>query len=297
MMAVVAYSIRGARLTADHRPLRAAASLASLALVCALPVAAQTPRADCERAYTPQRAQEGKDVIWVPTEDAMVERMLELANVTAADKVYDLGAGDGKIAIAAGKRGATAVGIEYTPELATFAQCLVVAEGLADRVRVVQGDIFEADFGDATVVLLYLFTDLNIRLRPTLLGLTPGTRVVSNSFRMGDWEPDETAETNDGSAYLWIVPAKAGGEWTFRSADGADRFDVTLEQTYQTLHGGSGGLGGASVRGVLRGEAIVLTLVLAGERAEFAGVVAGNRIAGTLTRAGEAARHYVATPR
>ncbi len=142
-------------------------------------------REDCEREYTPQRGQAGKDVIWVPTGDEVVARMLELAKVTSADKVYDLGAGDGKIPIAAGKQfGATAVGVEYDADLVKHAQCLVEAEGVQDRVTVVQGDIFETDFSDATVVTLYLLPELNLRLRPTLLDMKPGTRVVSYSFTM-----------------------------------------------------------------------------------------------------------------
>jgi hypothetical protein len=172
-------------------------------------------RADCERAYTPQRAQEGKDVIWEPIEDSMVGRMLEMAKVTSADKVYDLGAGDGKIVIAAAKQfGATAVGIEYDAGLVEHSRCLARAEGVADRVTFIQGDLFESDFGDATVVALYLTPPLNLRLMPKLLALPPGTRVVSYSFTIGDWEPDAHIDSfGDGSAYLWIVPAKAAGAW------------------------------------------------------------------------------------
>ena len=172
-------------------------------------------RADCEKEYTPQRAQEGKDVIWAPTPDAVVLRMLEMAKVTPADKVYDLGAGDGKIAIAAGKHfGATAVGVEYDADLVKHAQCLAEAEGVQARVTFVQGDIFEADFSDATVVALYLTTTVNLRLRPTLLDMKPGTRVVTYSFTMGDWRWDHHIDTDEGSAYLWIVPANAAGAWT-----------------------------------------------------------------------------------
>jgi SAM-dependent methyltransferase len=139
------------------------ASAAALALLLgsAPPAHAQT-RADCERAYTPQRAQEGKDVIWAPTQDSMVGRMLELAKVTAADKVYDLGAGDGKVVIAAAREfGATGVGIEYDAELVKHARCLAAAERVGDRVTFIQGDIFETDFSDATVVALYLTPPVN----------------------------------------------------------------------------------------------------------------------------------------
>jgi len=134
---------------------------------------------DCELEYKPRSGQSGKDVIWVPTDDSLVVQMLDLAEVTRADLVYDLGAGDGKIVITAAKRfGAKAVGIEYNPQMVQLAQCLGDVAGVADRVRIQQGDIFESDFKDATVVTLYLSPDLNLRLRPTLLDLAPGTRVV-----------------------------------------------------------------------------------------------------------------------
>ena len=183
---------------------RLLASVAALALFADLTSLADgKTRADCEREYRPQRAQEGKDVIWAPTPDAVVLRMLEMAKVAPADTVYDLGAGDGKIAIAAGKHfGATAVGVEYDPDLVKHAQCLAAAEGVEARVTFVQGDIFEADFSDATVVALYLTTTVNLRLRPTLLDMKPGTRVVTYSFTMGDWRWDQHIDTDEGSAYL-----------------------------------------------------------------------------------------------
>ena len=170
-------------------------------------------RADCERVYTPQRAQEGKDVIWEPIEDSMVGRMLEMAKVTADDTVYDLGSGDGKIVIAAAKQfGARGVGIEYDAGLVEHSRCLAAAQGVAERVEFVQGDLFETDFSHATVVTLYLTPRVNLRLAPKLLALKPGTRIVSYSFTIGDWEPDEHIDSfGDGSAYLFIVPAKATG--------------------------------------------------------------------------------------
>jgi SAM-dependent methyltransferase len=180
----------------------------TVCLAIALPVVAQT-RSDCERQYTPQRAQEGKDVIWEPIEDSMVGRMLEMAGVTAADKVYDLGSGDGKIVIAAAKHfGATGVGIEYDAGLVKHSRCLAAAEGVADRVTFIQADIFESDFSDATVVTLYLTPNVLERLLPSLLALKAGTRIASYSFRLPDWEPDKQIDSfGDGSAFLWIVPA------------------------------------------------------------------------------------------
>lgn len=263
---------------------RVVAGAAALALLVGLlPFAAAKTRADCERQYTPQRGQEGKDVIWVPTADAMVVRMLEMAGVTSADTVYDLGAGDGKIAIAAGKHfGAAAVGIEYDADLAKHAQCLVEAEGVEERVRIVQGDIFAADFSAATVVTLYLLPALNLRLRPALLDLEPGTRVVSYSFTMGDWEPDDHADTDDGSAYLWVVPAKVAGVWELRSAEG-DAFDVALVQTFQKLRGTASG---AAVTGKLGGARIEFEFLQGNVAVHAAGTVDGDRMSVTVTRGG-----------
>jgi hypothetical protein len=266
---------------------------AVLVLAAALPPPAHAKtRADCEREYTPQRGQDGKDVMWAPTEDAMVVRMLEMAGVTAADKVYDLGAGDGKIAIAAARDfGATAVGVEYDADLAKHAQCLVEAEGLEGRVTIVQGDIFETDFSDATVVMLYLLPDVNLRLRPALLDMKPGTRVASYSFGMGDWDPDAQAETDEGVAYFWVVPAKVEGEWTFRDERGGERLGATLAQAFQAV---SGSVGGAPASGKLSGASIELAFTLGGEPARFTGVVDGDRMSGTLTHRGEST-DYVAT--
>ena len=249
-------------------------------------------RADCEKEYTPQRGQEGKDVIWVPIEDTVVQPMLAMAGVTPADKVYDLGAGDGKISIAAAKDfGATSVGVEYDPDLVKHAQCLVEAEGLRERVKIVQGDIFETDFSEATVITLYLLPDLNKRLRPTLLDMKPGTRVASYSFGMGEWDPDAQVETNGGVAYLWVVPAKVGGAWTFRSQNGSELFEVTLEQTFQKLRGS---VGGAAVRGKLSGARIDFAFMDGDEPTSFTGIADGDRISGTVTR-GVRSNDYVGT--
>ena len=271
---------------------RLLARLGVLALLVGLvPLAAAQTRAECERQYTPQRAQEGKDVIWEPTEDAMVGRMLELASVTAADKVYDLGSGDGKIVIAAAKQfGATGVGIEYDGPLVEHARCLAAAEGVADRVTFVQGDIFESEFSDATVVTLYLTPNVTLRLLPMLLALKPGTRIVAYSFGIADWEPDQTIDSlGDGSAFFFIVPAKAAGVWTFRKAKSAETFDVVLEQTYQKL---AGRAGGSPVAGSLRGSEINFGFLQGAEKVRVEGVVEGDRIVATVVR-GETAAQYV----
>jgi SAM-dependent methyltransferase len=259
------------------------------------PLAAGKTRAECEAEYTPQLAQEGKDVIWVPTADSMVARMLEMANVTPADTVYDLGSGDGKIPIAAAKLfGATAVGIEYDPQLVTHSRCLAEAESVQARVTFVEGDVFETDFGDATVVTLYLTPQVNLRLLPTLLAMKPGTRVVSYSFGIGDWEPDgEIDSFGDGSAFLFIVPANVDGAWTFEATSGADRFAVELVQSFQKLRGFARG---APLTGNLRGTRLDLTLTHDGEPVRVTGTVHADRIHATVTR-GATAREYVGTRR
>jgi len=171
-------------------------------------VASALDRASCDQAYKPQVGQEGKDVVWVPTPDEVVQRMLQVAKVTPQDKVYDLGAGDGKIAIAAGRLGATSVGIEYNPDMAKLAQCYVQAENLTAKTRIIQGDVFESDFRDATVVTLYLLPALNLKLLPKLLkDLKPGTRIVSHAFSMGNWKPEQTLDVGGRAVYYWTIPA------------------------------------------------------------------------------------------
>jgi len=266
--------------------------IVTLWLAIALPLAAQT-RADCERQYTPQRAQEGKDVIWEPIEDSMVGRMLEMANVTATDKVYDLGSGDGKIVIAAAKRfGATGVGIEYDAGLVEHSRCLAAAEGVADRVTFIQADIFESDFSDATVVTLYLTPNVLERLLPSLLALKPGTRLASYSFRLGDWEPEQQIDSlGDGSVFLWTVPANAAGTWTFRKANSAEAFEIKLEQTFQTLGGRAGS---SPVVGTVHGAELNFGFMQGAEKIRVEGVVEADRIVATVVR-GTTAAKYVAT--
>jgi SAM-dependent methyltransferase len=265
----------------------------ALLLTCALP-AAGASRAECERQYKPETGQPGKDVIWVPTNDGLVTRMLTMAHVTAEDRVYDLGAGDGKIAISAARDfGAHAVGVEYEPQLARLAQCYVQADGLGAKVQIIHGDIFETDFSSATVVTLYLLPELNLRLRPTILKMKPGTRVVSHSFLMDDWEPDERSMTDDGSAYLWIVPAQVAGNWSFREADGNGRFTVELEQTFQQLSGRAGGeplVADARVRG----PQLEFTFFENAAPTKVTGSVAGERIDAQVARGGKTSR-YVGT--
>jgi SAM-dependent methyltransferase len=247
---------------------------------------------DCELEYKPQRGQSGKDVIWVPTDDALVVQMLDLAKVTRADLVYDLGAGDGKIVITAAKRfGAKAVGIEYNPQIVQLAQCLGDVAGVADRVRIQQGDIFESDFKEATVVTLYLLPDLNLRLRPTLLHMAPGTRVVSHTYAMSEWKPEEEASTDAGQSYIWIVPAKEAGEWSFEQRSGTDRFAVNLEQTFQELRGTAGESHAQLLKAKLQGPRVGFTFKDGRGCTRVAGWVSGDRVEATVTRNGRTSKY------
>lgn len=255
----------------------------ALALLAALafapPAAAQT------KGYEPHVGQAGKDVIWVPTPDEVVERMLRMAQTTKDDLVYDLGAGDGKIAIAAARKfGARSVGIEYNPDMAKHAQSNAEKAGVAGRARIVQGDIFATDFSQATVVTMYLLPALNLKLRPTILAMRPGTRVVSHSFTMDDWEPDETSSMDGRRAYFWVVPANVMGNWTVEA--GAERLQLSFEQRYQKIEGSvtlsptmQGGLRDAR----LRGFAIAFAFVdNNGVRRDFTGRVIGQKMEGSF---------------
>ncbi len=188
--------------------------------------------------YRPSVGQEGKDVIWVPTNTELVEKMLEAAKVTSSDIVYDLGAGDGNIPITAAKKyGVRAVGIEFNPDMAALARRNAQRAGVSDKVKIINGDIFKENFSEATVITLYLLPDLNLKLRPTILKMKPGTRVVSHAFDMGDWEPDQRIETSRAFAYYWMVPADVAGEWNIEGLDGPQKVTLQLSQRYQRIGG------------------------------------------------------------
>lgn len=264
---------------------RAPAAAMAFLLICAGAAQGQSRREECERDFKPSTGQPGKDVVWVPTNDGLVTRMLEMAEVKSSDLVYDLGAGDGKIAIAAAKQfGAKAVGVEYDPDMAKLAQCFVRTEGVTDQVKIIQGDIFETDFSSATVVTLYLLPELNLKLRPTLLKMKPGTRVVSHSFLMEDWQPDHSSMSIDGAAYLWIVPAEVEGTWNFKQQGGKDRFSLTLKQTFQRLEGTVGAGPDDVTSGELKGSQISLMFSDEGIHTRLKGRVTGNRIEAQVTR-------------
>jgi hypothetical protein len=264
--------------------------LAVIAIAGACNATAQS-RADCESRYQARSGQAGKDVIWVPTQDVLVTAMLKAAKVAPDDLVIDLGAGDGKIPIAAAKEfGAKAIGIEYNPQLVQLAQCYVKAEGLVDQVQIREADIFETDLSQASVVTMYLLSALNLRLRPALLQLKPGTRIVSNSFDMGDWTPDQSidAKGSYAPAYLWYVPARVDGAWMLREEGGDDQLQLHFEQQYQHVQADSSA--DRTIQNVrLRGAQIEFELKPAtGNVRKFSGVVDGERMRLESRRGGRA---------
>jgi len=208
---------------------------ATAALTLGLLMGCATPQgAD----YQPQRGQSGKDVIWIPTSPELVTRMLNMAKVTSQDIVYDLGAGDGIIAITAAKQfGARAYGIEYNPQMALHAQNNVRAAGVADKVSIRQGDIFEEKFDEATVVTMYLLPHLNLKLRPILLKMKPGTRIVSHAFDMNEWEADEKVSQEYAHAFMWVVPSPVEGTWTLQEVDSKAQVQLDIQQSFQRIGG------------------------------------------------------------
>ncbi len=232
--------------------------------------------------YEPSIGQEGKDVIWVPTTNELIEAMLDAAKVTPADYVMDLGSGDGRIVIAAAKRGARAKGFEFNPDMVELSKRNAEKAGVTDKASFVQADIFESDFSQATVITMYLLPQLNLRLRPTILSLKAGTRVVSNSFSMGEWEADQTLDVDGRTAYLWYVPAKVEGTWTLKMNPGSG--ELKLVQAFQKITG-TLALNGKELpltNETLEGDQIRFT---AGGK-DYSGRVSGNKIEGTARKTG-----------
>jgi SAM-dependent methyltransferase len=232
----------------------------------------------------PSPGQGGKDVMWLPTEQALVDKMLDLAKVTPVDHVIDLGSGDGRIVITAARRGARALGIEYNSNLVAVSKRNAALAGVADRAQFVQGDIFEKDFSPATVLTLFLLPELNLRLRPQILDMKPGTRIVSNSFGMADWEPDQrlVLTSAEGCKYspscdilLWIVPAKVGGIWSLPQGE------LQLRQEFQILTGTL--KKGDSVIPIADGRVEGNQIRFRIDAAHYAGELVGNSLQGTVT--------------
>jgi SAM-dependent methyltransferase len=250
----------------------------SLVLLAASAAMAQAPSQGT--GYTPREGQPGKDVIWLPTQDPVVDVMLNLAQVTAQDYVIDLGSGDGRLVIAAAKRGARSLGIEYDPGLVELAKRNADRAGVAETAQFVKADIFASDFSQASVITMFLLPELNLKLRPQILQLRPGTRIVSNTFPMGDWQPDETVDVEKEcvthcTGLLWIVPATVDGAWKLGTGQ------LALTQTFQTFSG-TYRVAGKQIEirdGKLRGDQVSFAL----EDAVYTGRVLGGRMEGGFT--------------
>jgi len=230
------------------------------------------------KSYEPQVVQEGKDVVWVPTPQALVDKMLDMAKVTPKDYVIDLGSGDGRTVITAAKRGAKAHGIEYNPDMVDLAKRNAAKEGVSDKATFIKADLFESDFSQAQVITMFLLPSINLKLRPKILDLKPGTRIVSNSFDMEEWKPDQTATVSEGctswcEAYLWIVPAKVQGRW--KLPDG----ELILKQSFQMISGTLKKAGATSTvsNGKLNGGQITFSA----SNTRYTGWLSGNSLQGT----------------
>jgi hypothetical protein len=246
------------------------------ALLVASMALAQTDVQLGKQPFQPQVGQAGKDVVWVPTPQALVDRMLDMAKVTPEDYVVDLGSGDGRTVITAARRGARAKGIEYDPKMVDLSKANAAREGVAGKATFENADLFTTDFSDATVLTMFLLPQINLKLRPTILQMKPGTRVVSNSFDMGDWTADETSTvqgecTSWCTAMLWIVPARVEGTWRLGKGQ------LELKQEYQKVSGTlQAGGKSQSVDGKLKGAD--LTFSVGGT--DYAGHVNGDAIEG-----------------
>jgi len=258
----------------------------ALALALSLSVLAEaraagagTPAAATED-YVPDVGQDGKDVIWVPTPQTLVDKMLDMAQVTPQDRLMDLGSGDGRTVITAAQRGLTAKGIEYNPDLVALSRSNAAKAGMSRRATFEVADLFETDLSQADVITMFLLSTINEKLRPKLLELPPGTRIVSNTFRMGDWEPDASETVTEAcqtycNALLWVVPAKVDGRWQVGGRT------LQLEQQYQML---SGKLGSSEISDArMDGRTISFTA----DGVRYTGEVNGTTIQGSAAGKGE----------
>jgi SAM-dependent methyltransferase len=271
-----------------RRTLHLLISVPMFALLMGIAQAKDTATSTASSGYEPTVGQAGKDVVWVPTPQSLVDQMLRMAQITPDDYLVDLGSGDGRTVITAAQRGTRAHGVEFNPKMVKLSRAAAEKAGVSDKATFTEGDIFEFDFSDATVVTLFLLPDLNLRLRPILLDMKPGTRVVSNSFDMDDWEPDESVDAGPACrsycrGYKWIVPAKVEGQWKLD-----DKRSLTLSQTFQKLDGYLT-LDGRQIpvsNGVMQGKQIAFTAdgehykgEVDGRQMKLAAVSGGNWVA------------------
>jgi SAM-dependent methyltransferase len=254
-----------------------------LAFLIAIIYTTSPVHAQPARGFEPRVGQPGKDVVWVPTPDELVEKMLNLGNVTASDYLIDLGSGDGRTVIMAAKRGARAHGIEYNPEMVELSKRNAAAAGVSERATFAKDDLFESDFSKASVITMFLLPQINLKLRPKILDLKPGTRILSNTFTMGEWHEDgsdslEVECINWCTALLWIVPAKVGGTWKLPQGE------LTLQQSYQYITGTF--KNGNDVTPIANGKLTGDHILFNAGGVVFVGQVSGNSMEGTLSSGG-----------
>jgi hypothetical protein len=229
------------------------------------------------QGFEPRVGQQGKDVVWVPTPQELVDKMLDMAKVTPKDYLIDLGSGDGRTVITAAKRGLRAHGIEYNPDMVELSKSNAAKAAVSDKATFAKADLFESDFSEAQVITMFLLPQINLKLRPKILDLKPGTRIVSNSFTMGEWEADESATVGGEcdhwcTALLWIVPAKVEGTWQLAQGE------LNLKQTFQMLSGTI--KTGNSVAQITNGKMIGDQIVFAAGGNQYSGRINGNVIEG-----------------
>ncbi len=253
-----------------------------LALLTLVAIRAPVQAQPAKQEFQPRVGQAGKDVVWVPTPQALVDMMLDMTKATPSDYLMDLGSGDGRTVIAAAKRGIRAHGIEYNPDMVELSKRNAASEGVSDKATFAKADLYESDFSQATVITMFLLPEINLKLRPRLLALKAGTRIVSNTFTMGEWGPDETSSVDRDcfswcTALFWIVPAKVEGTW--KLADG----ELTLKQSYQMLSGTlKNSAGTIPITGRLRGEQITFSA----DGKEYGGRVSGDAMTGSVLGGG-----------
>lgn len=252
----------------------------SAILLLSVPLGLLAQNNKSDQGFVPEVGQQGKDVVWVPTPQVLVDTMLSIAKVTSQDFVVDLGSGDGRTVISAAKLGARAIGIEYNPDMVALSKRNAEKEGVAGRAQFIEADLYEYDLSQATVITMFLLPEINLKLRPRLMELKPGTRIVSNTFTMGEWEPDYEVTTEDNwnswnSALLWIIPVKVSGTWKI----GND--ELLIDQQFQMIYGklSKGGKSVTITDGRLHGNEITFR---AGESL-YTGSVNGNKMNGTVT--------------
>ena len=238
-----------------------------------------------QKPFVPVEGQEGKDVPWIPTPQILVDKMLDMAKITPSDYLIDLGSGDGRTVITAAKRGTRSLGIEYNADMVALAIENAKKEGVASMTQFVKADVFEYDFSKASVVTMFLLPELNMKLRPKLLNMKPGTRILTNTFTMQDWKADETVSTGINEdrwnkAYMWIVPAKVKGTWNLNNKD-----VLTLDQKFQVVTGSmkSNNSTTSITAGKLKGTEITFT---AGDQV-YKGIVSGKSMEGSFTTKGK----------